>query len=250
MPVMPDAFIIFGANSIIGSTLARGILPLVKNLILFYHKQTDKIDDLLGDDKVMSYSQDIRDLDAFLQNISDLKSRIDISDLAAVYMSTQRSSDFQPLSTTDMSLTRDIVEINFLGAIHFLKGIFTINKSVSSTRIVLMGSNVSRKGLKNGSVYAATKAALSNLTRSVSQEEGASNTLINTVSPGPVESDQSGFSKEYATFRIAYFQEQKKMTSLDRLSSPVDVCEMILFLTSLQNKNITGEEFFVTGGSL
>jgi NAD(P)-dependent dehydrogenase (short-subunit alcohol dehydrogenase family) len=114
----------------------------------------------------------------------------------------------------------------------------------------MIGSNVSRVGLKNGSVYAATKAAVANLVRSVALEEGSYNTLINTVSPGPVETVNNDFDPAYCEFRRDYFANQLKLTSLGRLATVDDVCQTIIFLTSMANSHITGEEIFITGGAI
>jgi 3-oxoacyl-[acyl-carrier protein] reductase len=145
-----------------------------------------------------------------------------------------------------------------IGAVHFLKAVLSVVKIPTTrpfkreelnycTRIVMVGSNVSRSGLKYGSVYAATKAALANLVKSVAMEEGLSNVLINTVSPGPVATDSKEFGEEYKSFRNDYFETQKALNSLNRVAETCDVCHLIKFLTSLENKHITGEEIFVAG---
>ena len=246
----PEFFIIYGANSFIGSELAKMLMPNVKRLILFYLKETDKITELLQEEKVIAIQSDILDFNDYKKKIHDLRDKNCINNLGAVYFSTHRSVDHKPLVETDLDLTKDIIDVNLLGAIHFLKGILSINKSVIDTRIVMLGSHVSRVGLKNGSVYAATKAAVSNLVRSVAMEEGIHNTLINTVSPGPVETENKNFTDEYAKFRQEYFETQRGLTSLKKLASVEEICQLIMFLTSMENKHITGEEVFITGGSL
>ena len=246
----PDFFIVYGANSFIGSEFAKMIRPEVKKLILFYPKKTDKIAELLPAENVKAIQSDILDFNDFKKKIHDLREENCINNLGAVYFSTYRSVDHKPLGETGLDLTKNIIDVNLFGAIHFLKGIFSINQSVASTRIVMLGSHVSRIGLKNGSVYAATKAAIANLTRSVAMEEGIHNTLINTVSPGPVETDNKDFSAEYTKFRQEYFDTQLRLTSLKRLASVSEICQLIMFLTSMENKHITGEELFITGGSL
>jgi NAD(P)-dependent dehydrogenase (short-subunit alcohol dehydrogenase family) len=124
------------------------------------------------------------------------------------------------------------------------------NIEPSIRRVVLFGSNVSRIGLPKGTAYSASKAAISNLCRSLSIELGPQNILINTISPGPIEIDNSHFSPEYRKFREQYYEEMLQQTPLKRLAKPEDIVALASFLISGENSFITGEEFFITGGKL
>jgi NAD(P)-dependent dehydrogenase (short-subunit alcohol dehydrogenase family) len=245
----PETYVIYGANSCIGSELARAVLPDVKDLILFYHEKTGRIEDLFANGKVRAFQSDVREFEDFQEKMKKIHAEMELKDVGVVYLPAIRSYDHRPLSGADLNVVKEIIDTNFLGSINFLKAVLPLNKSAQSLRIVMMGSNVSRTGLKNGSVYAATKSAVSNLVRSVAMEEGCRNTFINTVSPGPVETDNSGYDSGYAQFRKEYFETQKALTSLNRVASAVDVCSLIRFLTSPENNHITGEELFVTGGA-
>lgn len=246
---IPETYIIYGANSDIGSKLAELIVDDVQSLILFYHKNTDNLKNVLSNKKVVLLQSDILNF----ENLSELFLKVENynlhRNLGAVYFPAIRSYDFKPLADTSLDIAKDIINVNFLGAINFLKAVLPLNRKVQSTRIAVLGSNVSRTGLKNGSVYSASKAAIANLVKSVSIEEGRYNTLINTVSPGPVETNNEKYSSDYADFRNSYFNKQKELTSLNRLADISDVCSLVRYLTSFDNKHITGEEFFITGGA-
>jgi len=252
----PDTYIIYGANSQIGSHLAKLMQPKVKHLVLFYHKNTNRIAPLLQHQNVIAHSSNIEAFDDLAQTLKQTLNNILPKDVAAVYFPAIRSTDAKPIIETDLTLANNIININLLGAIHFLKAVLYINaglpvnKEAKSIRIVMLGSDVSRKGLENGAVYAATKAAVANLVLSVAKEAGEDGALINIVSPGPVESEDKDqkFSPHYSAFRKRYFQEQREKSCLYKLATPDDVCNAICFLTSLQNTHITGEEIFVNGG--
>jgi NAD(P)-dependent dehydrogenase (short-subunit alcohol dehydrogenase family) len=117
-------------------------------------------------------------------------------------------------------------------------------------RIVLFGSNVSRIGLPRGTAYSASKAAISNLCRSVAVEEATDKIIINTISPGPIKIDESHFSESYRKFREEYYKEKLKEIPLKRCATFEDIFGLCRFLISEENSYITGEEFFVTGGKL
>ena len=123
-------------------------------------------------------------------------------------------------------------------------------KRQKNGRIVLLGSNVSRIGLPNGSAYAASKSAIANLSRTVALEEAENNILINTISPGPIQIDDSHFGEEYRKFRASYYKKMLMQIPLKRLATLEDLYNLIEFLLSDKNSYITGEEIFVTGGKL
>ena len=250
----PKTYIIYGANSCIGAELAKMILPLVENLVLFYHERSDRIESLMNHEKVKIIQSDVCKFVDLVYRFKKVSEEIDVSDLGVVFLPAVRSQDMMSLKETSMELTKEIINVNFIGAVHFLKAVLGIlNTSPTSTadggsaRIVMVGSDVSQSGLKNGSIYAATKSAMANLVKSVAMEEGLSNVLINTVSPGPVATFNSYFDEEYTRFRKEYFETQKALTSLNRVAEVVDICNLIMFLTSIENKHISGEEIFIRG---
>jgi NAD(P)-dependent dehydrogenase (short-subunit alcohol dehydrogenase family) len=246
--IYPETCIIVGANSNIGAFFAHNIIDCVKQLILFYHIKNDRITDLIDNEKVIAIKNDIKDYNDFQNQLHNLD--IEINDLSALYFPAVRSVDCCPISDIDLKLMQEIIEVNFIGSVHFLKGIFSLKQEIKSSRIVLLGSNVSRSGLENGSIYAASKAAMANLARSVSTEMGEKNVLINTVSPGPVDTKDSTFETNYLKFRDEYFEKNISKTSLKKLASIDEVSSLIKFLTSFENGHITGEEIFITGGAI
>lgn len=247
---LPQTYIIFACNSGIAIETIKQLLPHIKRLILVYHENKEQIEEFLSTYK--KYTTLIEFIKADITNLEKLSyafSKIEIKEsFAAVNFSALRSYDFKPLYETDSSITENIINVNLIGAINFLKTVIKFSRQVKKSRIVLLGSNVSKSGLKNGSVYAASKAAIANLVKSVSMEEGENGTLINVISPGPVILKNQIFSDEYQRFRDSYFNEKKERTALKKLAIPEDISSLILYLTSLNNNHITGEEIFITGG--
>lgn len=90
--------------------------------------------------------------------------------------------------------------------------------------------------------YAASKAAVAGLTKSLAKEVGPSNIHVNCVAPGVIDTAMNaGFSAET-------MEQLKAQTPLGRLGQPVDVAELILFLASEKADFITGQIIGVDGG--
>ncbi len=245
-----NCLIISGANSNIGSELAKYYHNMCRPIILLYHENSHRIEHLLQYDRVYHLAVDIRDSQKLTTGLNDLISKYNLNIGGLVHTSSLRSIDFKPLAETDQHQTNMIIEVNILGTINLLQTVIPHLRANGGGRIVLFGSNVSRKGLMNGAVYAMTKAATANLSRSVALEEGKNNIQINTISPGPVLIDDSAFSQDYRDFRNTYYEQEKKTIPMQRLAEIQDIINACDFLLSEKNTYISGEEIFLTGGKV
>lgn len=96
--------------------------------------------------------------------------------------------------------------------------------------------------------YAAAKAGLTGLTRTLAFELGPEGITVNCVVPGPVKTPKStpGFARLEADPRV--YCSPLRMIPLGRLGTPEDVAGVICFLASGDADYITGQEIYVTGG--
>ncbi len=261
MLINKETVIISGGNGNIASLLAEKILSeSEQNVLLLYHKNQDRVKAISSKyaESVFLLSCDINEGVALAEKINTICDNNRLIPVALVHTAALRSSDSSSLASSLSENWEKVIRTNVIGTYHLLKTVINLfhkdnagEKLKSENdykRIVLLGSDVSRIGLPYGSAYSASKAATANLCRSLSVELGAEKILINTVSPGPVIIDNSKFSPEYKKFRENYYNETLKKTPLGKLAQPADVVSLINYLISKENRHITGEEFFVTGG--
>ena len=91
--------------------------------------------------------------------------------------------------------------------------------------------------------YAATKAAVEQLTRIFAREMGKRNITANIVSPGPVDTELFRAGKTAADI-----ERMAAMAALGRIGAANDIAQVVLFLVSDQARWVTGQNIGVNGG--
>jgi 3-oxoacyl-[acyl-carrier protein] reductase len=130
-----------------------------------------------------------------------------------------------------------------------LRGAFIAIRSVARGmikrrwgRIINIASVVGITGNKGQANYAASKAGLIGLTKSVAKELGSRNVLVNAVAPGFIETDMTAAMTPEARAGLA------GQIPLERLGTPQDIAGVVTFLASDQAAYITGQTIVVDGG--
>jgi len=112
--------------------------------------------------------------------------------------------------------------------------------------IVNISSNSAIRGYAFNSIYAASKAAVNNLSQSVAKEVARDQIRINVVSPGTINTPgvEAYFAKEPAAK-----EKLEKTILLKRLGDPLEIGNTVSFLLSDRSSYINGQIISVDGGS-
>ena len=109
-------------------------------------------------------------------------------------------------------------------------------------RIVNLGSVVGEMGNTGQSAYAATKAALDGLSRSLAREFASRNVTCNVVAPGFIATDMTSDIPDATKTKML------EAIPLGKMGQPEDVADAVAFLCSDRARYITGHVLHVNGG--
>ncbi len=135
-----------------------------------------------------------------------------------------------------------VLDANLKGAFHTIQATIKGMMKRRAGRIINISSIVGLTGNKGQANYAASKAGLIGLTKSVAKEYASRNILANCIAPGFIETDMTDALPVEARATLL------EQIALGRLGRPEDVAGTVLFLASDLAEYITGQVLVVDGG--
>lgn len=153
---------------------------------------------------------------------------------------------FAPLDAVDETLWDLTFNTNVKGPYFQVQALAPLlNRGAS---IVINGSINARLGMPSSSVYAASKAAVISLAKTLSAELLPAGVRVNVVSPGPVETPLYGkLGLDQATLEATAAQIQSQVP-LGRFGKSAEIASTVLHLSSPESAFIVGTEIIADGG--
>jgi NAD(P)-dependent dehydrogenase (short-subunit alcohol dehydrogenase family) len=153
---------------------------------------------------------------------------------------------FGPFDTMDEATFDAMVNVNFKGLFfNVQKAAPLLNEGAS---VIINSSIADQKGFPNTNIYAATKAAVRSLARTLSTELLEKKVRVNSLAPGPIDTpifDKVGVPAEAVTDMKESFAGENPMK---RLGTPEEIAKAALFLASDDSSYVTGIDLTVDGG--
>lgn len=235
---------ITGASSGIGAATARLMASEGCDVILGYHKnesgarQTADACRRVGRRTEMS-RLDMTDRNAIYTEavrIGDLVDGIDILVLNAGY------NVIGSFSETTPEAWEHVIDVNLSGAFHLVKALN--GRLRAGGAIVTVASVAAHTGAPHHAHYAAAKAGLVNLTKSLAREFGP-DIRVNCVAPGLTRTEMGEKTMKSLPHNYA-----EKRLLLQRYAEPGEIANVIVFLASPAAGFMTGATVDVNGGRL
>ncbi len=189
---------------------------------------------------IVSDTGNLNEITSLYEQIQESGLKIDVLFLNAGI------ATFGPFDTMDEAAFDAMVNINFKGLF------FNIQKAApvlnDGGSIIINSSIADQKGFPNTNIYAATKAAVRSLARTLSTELLDRKIRVNSLAPGPIDTpifDKVGLPAEAVPEMKESFAGQNPMK---RMGTPDEIAKAALFLASSDSSYITGIDLTVDGG--
>lgn len=231
---------------------ARGIgreiaLAFGKNgatVIVNYNGSKDKAEELVSlieeqGGKATAIQCDVSDNEACKEMIDQILKEFGRVDILVNNAGVTRDNLIMRMSEEDYDL---VLNTNLKGAFHTIRHLSRSFLKQRSGKIINISSITGIMGNPGQANYAASKAGLIGLTKSVAKELGSRGICVNAIAPGFIETDMTNALGEEV--RAAY----EKQIPLGRLGKPQDIAELALFLAGSGSDYITGQVISVNGG--
>ena len=236
--------VITGGNSGIGLATAKEFVQQGARVVIF-GRNKDTLDETakaIGNG-VVSVQGDVSKMQDLENLFSMVKEQFGSIDILFVNAGIGK---FAPLETINEAFFDEVMAVNFKGAFFTVqKALPLLNRNAS---VILTTSITNQIGMQNSSVYAASKAALRSLARTLSAELVGKGIRVNAISPGPVETPiygRMGMPKEALDEMAKGIQEQ---TPMKRFGNPDEVAKTVAYLASSDSSFMLGAEVVVDGG--
>ena len=185
------------------------------------------------------FAADVSDTAAVTKLIDDVEKAFGSIDILVNNAGITRDNIVMRLKDEDWDAVQNA---NLRGAFASIRAVSRGMMKRRSGRIINVASIVGLIGNKGQANYAASKAGLIALTKTVAKELGSRNILVNAVAPGFIETEMTAKMTPEARESLG------KQIALERLGTVQDVAAMVTFLASDLASYITGQVFVVDGG--
>mgnify|MGYP001404974593 FL=1 len=150
----------------------------------------------------------------------------------------------QEFTKTDDTIWHNVIDTNLSGSFYSARAAIPHLQKQTAGSIVFVSSQIGLVGHPLGAAYAASKAGINGLTKSIAVELAPNSIRVNAVAPGPVVSDMTAKARA----------DEKRYNALladipmGRFGQPEEIATIINFLLSEASSFITGQVIVADGG--
>jgi 3-oxoacyl-[acyl-carrier protein] reductase len=236
--------LVTGAGRGIGKAIALRLAMEGATVIVNYNGSAARAEETVREIRDMgqmaeSYQCNVSDYDAVAEMIQYVVKTYGRLDILVNNAGITKDNLIMRMSEQDFD---DVLDINLKGTFHTIRHTARQMLKQRSGRIINISSVSGVLGNAGQANYAASKAGVIGLTKTMARELASRGITVNAVAPGFVETDMTGSMDE------KIIQEAVKQIPLGRMGKPEEIASAVAYLSQDESGYITGQVLCVDGG--
>lgn len=236
--------LVTGAGRGIGAAIARELAREGCDVALVDLCASDAAEELAAELRGLSHraialQADVRDFAAAEETVAAVIAELGRLDILVCNAGITRDAVTWKMSEQAWD---DVLAVNLTGCFAYCRAAAPPLRAQGSGRIVTIASINGMRGKFGQANYAASKAGVIALTKTLARELGRAGVTVNCVAPGMVRTEMT------ATLPPSVVESATQESVLGRIAEPEDVANVVAFLCSPRARHVTGTVIQVDGG--
>lgn len=236
--------LVTGAGRGIGREIALTLASYGADVIVNYNGSKEKADEVVKEienmgQKGVAVQCSVADFEACGKMITSMLEEFGHIDILVNNAGITRDNLVMKMTEEDFDA---VMDTNLKGTFNTIKHMYRPFLKQRAGRIINLSSVTGVLGNAGQANYAASKAGVIGLTKSMARELASRNITVNAVAPGFIATDMTAAMTEAAK------EATLAQIPLKRVGEPKDISEMVAFLASDKASYITGQVISVDGG--
>ena len=236
--------LVTGASRGIGRQIALTLAEYGADVIVNYNGSREKAEEVVQEiesmgRKAAAVQCTVADFEACGKMVENMIAQFGHIDILVNNAGITKDNLMIKMSEADFDA---VIETNLKGTFHMIKHMYRPFLKQKAGRIINLSSVTGILGNAGQANYAASKAGVIGLTKSVAKELAGRNITVNAVAPGYIDTDMTQAMTDTAKEAVL------SQIPLKRAGTPKDIAETVAFLASDKASYITGQVISVDGG--